>query len=189
MKTQRVSGPAQEPMTVAEVRMHLRNPEITSNDSEYVWWIQAAREQVENKLGRALLTQTWDASLDSFPTSTIELPRPPLQSVTSVIYLDADGAAQTLAADQYVVHTTGKIGTVQLAYGATWPSTYGQENAITIRYVAGWTSPAQVPKVITSYMKLLIDAMDKNRSLVTERETFLSPFAERLLDEHRVFYV
>jgi uncharacterized phiE125 gp8 family phage protein len=198
MIIKRVSISDDEPLSIAEVRVHLRNPEITSNDAELLDFIKVAREQVEHKLSRAIITQTWDAIFDGFPpyaTSTafgaylysgpfIELPYPPLQSVTSITYYDADNVAQTLASSAYTVDTVG--GIIRLATNESWPSSYSRYDAVTVRYVAGWATPEDIPAVIKAYMKLCVEAMDKNRSLLQEREMTLTPFAERLLDAYRM---
>ena len=53
-------------------------------------------------MGRALLTQTWDMYLDEFPCAgEIIIPLSPLQSVTSVSYVDQHGATQTWASANY----------------------------------------------------------------------------------------
>lgn len=59
--------------------------------------ITASRELVEDMTSRALLTQTWDYCLDSFPGKDyIKLPFGNLQSVTSVKYTDSDGTETNL---------------------------------------------------------------------------------------------
>ena len=195
-----ITPPTDEPLTVAEVRMHLRNPEITSNDAELLEFIKVAREHVEGKLQRSIITQTREVLLERFPPfpdrfglyalplqTHIELPYPPLQSVTSVTYYDADEVQTTLDSADYVVDTTS--GWVRLATDASWPSTATRYDAVIVRYVAGWATAEDVPSVIKAYMKLYIEAMDKNRSLLQEREMTLTPFAERLLDPYRILSV
>lgn len=188
-----ITGPQEEPLTVPEVRMHLRQPEISSNDAEIVWFIQAAREMVQNKLSRSLLTQTREATLDRFPSycegNAIELPFPPLQSVTSVKYMDESQVEQTLASTEYSVDATGRRGRLLLGYGKSWPSTLCNPGAVKVRYVAGWTNAAQVPQAIKQYMRGLIAATNGHRSLLQEKEMFLTPYMERLLDEWRILGV
>jgi len=63
-----VTPPAVEPVTLDEAKAHLR---LDSNeDDTYVSaLIAAARERVELFLRRALITQTFEFTLDGFPAS------------------------------------------------------------------------------------------------------------------------
>lgn len=76
-------------------------------------------------------------------TAWIELPKPPLVEVLSITSIDVDGVTQTFPVDQYLVDApTGpkaRRGRVALAYGATWPWTQDQIDALTIRFVAGYS--------------------------------------------------
>lgn len=80
-------------------------------------------------------------NLDKFPSSVtdaLELPWPPLQSITSITYYDTDGDEQTWSADEYAVDITTIKGRVRPAYGETWPATRVMMGAVTITYVAGY---------------------------------------------------
>lgn len=78
----------------------------------------------------------------------IVIPLPPLQSVTSVKYLDTDGVQQTLDPATYVVQK-GEPSHIVLANGATWPSVLLMPEAVTIRFVAGYgDNEADVPQPI-----------------------------------------
>ena len=91
----------------------------------------------------------------------IELPKPPLQSVTSVTYRDTAGTLQTWAATNYVVDTPAgprcRRGRLSLAYGISWPSTYGQASDITIRFVCGYGAAASsVPALSRQAMLMAV---------------------------------
>lgn len=210
MRADRVAAPTFEPLTVQEVRMHLKNPEITENNAEILWFIKSAREACEHKLGRAIVTQTWEATFDGFPpfvdsagrctwpyyTGTgcdlcrdIPLPYPPLQSVTSIKYLDGNNAEQTMSAADYTVITSGTYGCVRLNPTASWPAIGSGYPAVKIRFVAGWATPDTVPENIKHWMKLYVESCDKYRGMQGEREIYSSPFAERLLDRDRIVSV
>lgn len=101
--------------------------------------------------GVACLTSTWDFKADCFPCGStvrdqaIRLPLRPVQSVTSVKYVDTAGAEQTLAGSEYVVHLEDPAPALIVpAYGKVWPSTRAVLNAVTVRFVAGWTGPAAI---------------------------------------------
>lgn len=103
--------------------------------------IPTARERAEQETGRQLITAVWELSLHAFP-ALIELPRPPLQSVTWVKYVDLDGTLQTLDPSAYEVKAYAgpacRRGLVAPAYGREWPSTRDQVGAVTVRFVAGY---------------------------------------------------
>jgi len=114
--------------------------------------IAEAIDAIERATGRALITQTWDVKYPRFPDSgvPIELPRAPLQGVTSVTYVDADGASQTWASSNYSVDApAGPFairGRLIPGYEVTYPTTRLQPDAVTIRYTAGYgDAPEDVP--------------------------------------------
>jgi len=148
--------------------------------------IVSAREQAEAITRRALITQTLKLYLDSFPAE-IEVPRPALQSVTAIKYLDSDGTEQTLAADQYRVDISSLPARVVPAYGCTWPTIRGDIGGVNIEYVAGYGLAADVPQSIKQWMLLVIGAMWEIREqIVTGQITDLTGFADALLAPHRV---
>src|SRR5512137_379977 len=95
---------------VSEVKGHLRLITEEERDRVEQVLIPAATSWAETATGRALITQTWKLLLDGFPSglggwlggyvttgaaSAITLPKPPLQSVTTVKYVDESGVLQT----------------------------------------------------------------------------------------------
>ena len=132
------SGPAGEPISRTEAKLHLR-VDATTEDSLTDVLITAARQWVETFTGRQLITATYVLQRDSLP-SRVMLPHPPLQSVSSVAYVDTAGSAQTAAATLYDVLTHRTPGEVILGYGDTWPTTRGHTNDVTITYKAGYSS-------------------------------------------------
>jgi uncharacterized phiE125 gp8 family phage protein len=130
----------------------------TTGDPELLDLLKVARQHLENRFGRAFLTQTWRLTLGRFPCiDTIELPMPVLVSVTSLSYVDANGATQTMSAGDYSVDTDHFPGRIVLGYGKTWPSTRCQENAVTIVFIAGYASAALVPMNWKHALKLQIE--------------------------------
>ncbi len=199
MGLQQVIAPATDPITLGEARQHCRIT-MVEDDGLLVGYLIAARTHVETHLRRALITQTWDFTIDhDWPQERragvlrdqIVLPKAPLQSVTSISYVDTAGNVQVLAANQYLVDATGLQGRIDPAYGVTWPTVREQLAAITVRIVCGYGSnPGDVPESIRQAMLLLIGHWYENREAVNVGNIVSEmPMAvEALLFPHRVFY-
>lgn len=184
-----VTPPDGEPLVPQEAIDHLRLEASTSEDALLAAWVTAAREVVEHRTQRSLLTQTWELTLEGFPCGrVIHLPRPPLKSVTSITYVDTAGASQTLATSAYQVDTTGIVGRIRPAYATPWPPTRCQFNAVTIRFVAGYGDPAAVPAALKAAMQLLLANWYENREAVITGTiaTQLPLGVEALLDPYQV---
>lgn len=167
-----VTAPTLEPLTVAEAKAHLR-VDAADQDGLISSLIVAARQYAEAFTRRAFITQTWDLFYDSFPnqdeisnTQQIDLPYPPLQSVTSVKYTDLGGVVQTLDPATYIIDADGP-GRIALAYLKFWPVFRQVANSIQIRIVAGYGPAASdVPQTIKQAMLLLIGHWFQNREAV-----------------------
>lgn len=152
-----VLAPQSEPITLTEAKLNLR---VDGDDEDDLIraLIVAAREHIEDITRRALLTQTWDFCLDSWPDRDfIRLPFGNLQSVTSIKWKDTDGTETTLTlTTDYLVETNGEqCGRIVLPYGGSWPTgTLYPSNPITIRFVCGWTTATLIPGKIKVAVKL-----------------------------------
>jgi uncharacterized phiE125 gp8 family phage protein len=192
MKAVLVTAPTLEPVSVPEVKDHLR-VDHNYEDELIANLVASCREQVEQITNRAIMTQTWDYHLDRFPDKDyIALPFGNLQSVTHVKHKDSSGVETTMTVStEYLVETNGeRHGRIVLPYGVTWPSgPFYPSNPITIRFVCGWTSALLVPKRIKQAIKLLCAAQYEARGdaytgqmTVTEDQT-----AENLLWNERLW--
>ena len=161
-----VSPKRNEPVTLDELKSHLRIFHF-DEDLEISAYLRAARETAEAWANRALITQTATVKMSRFPVSTtqlIELPFGTLQSVTSITYVDADGASQTWASSNYIVDTGHIPGRVGLAFNASWPSTRDWDLPITILYEVGFgTTTASVPQALRTAVKMLAAEMYERR--------------------------
>ena len=139
-----VTGPESEPLEGDFVRdQHLRVASGSAEDDYIEHLIKAARRMAERITRRALMTQTWSMSMERFPAcGEIVIPRPPLQSVESIVYLDENGVEQTWGGSPlpYDVTTpsgpSAKYGRIRPAYDEVWPTTRSQSMASTYRSAA-----------------------------------------------------
>jgi uncharacterized phiE125 gp8 family phage protein len=170
-------APIEEPVTLAEAQLHLRvdhNDELDLINS----LLRTARDFCERFTNRQFVTATYDLTIDRFPTQSfwssmskayvwesgdIILPKPPLQSVTSITYVDGSGMSQTLSATVYEVDTGLQPGAIRLKYDQMWPSIRDQKNAITIKFKAGYGPKESVPETIKAAIKLMLGHLYENR--------------------------
>lgn len=105
--------------------------------------ITAAREVAEAITHRTLVTTTLKLTMDDFPGTAgrVNLPGPPLVSVSSVAYVDTDAVTRTLVENtDYTVDTEDtETPGIYPCYGCWWPATLDHPKAVAITYVAGYT--------------------------------------------------
>jgi len=168
----RVAGPAVEPLTVAEAKLHLR-VDISDDDAYIGTLITAAREWVENYLDRTLITTQLILRAAEFPTEELELARPPMVAsgtATAVVitYTLADTTTATLSTALYRVDRTSTPGNVAPIINGTWPSDVIEDaNAVAVTYYAGYgPTSASVPATIRHACLMLIGHWYESRSTV-----------------------
>lgn len=150
--------------------------------------IASARQHAETVLKRYLITQTIDLYLDCFDEFEIKLP--PIQSVSAITYVDTNGDTQTLAADQYLVDAVSTPARITPAYGVTWPSVRYQNNAVKIRFIAGYGAASAVPQCIKNWLLMRVKTLYETRDSVTMANgTIVLPesYIDGLLDPERVW--
>jgi len=191
MSRKLIIAPAAEPITLTTAKLHLRVT-TTSDDALITALISAAREECENEIRRALISQTWEKYLDKFPAG-IELFYPPFISLTSVTYIDENQATQTLAGTEYTVDDKQEPAWIVPAYGKSWPTTLAVINAVTIKFVCGYgAADTDVPKAIKNWLLLRIADLYINRSSVVMESGSINVavvparFTDSLLDRYRI---
>lgn len=164
-----VQTPATElPVTLETVRYHLRNEDMRFDDALLATYIRAACGYVERTYGLALLTQTIKQYHAAFPAGSdtpLLLRIAPLASITSIVYTDTDGAAQTWSASEY---TSGRLdlgGFIVPAIGYTWPGSVASlPNAVTVTYQAGFgASQSSLPAPVVQAILLIVGDMYQRR--------------------------
>ena len=157
-------APGTEPLTAAEVIEHCRLESSAITDPIIGVLIASARAAAEQELRRVLITQTLDAYFDSFPHAwPHEILLPPLTSVSAITYVDTDGVTQTLASIEYQVDAISQPARIAPAYSKYWPATREQNNAVKVRFVAGYGAAAAVPACVRNWMLMRISTLWENR--------------------------
>jgi uncharacterized phiE125 gp8 family phage protein len=155
-----IHEPPFEPVTLADVYRVLKvdptgSPATHPLDDDFTRQITTARRNVEQQTRRSLVRQTLRLSMGDFPVpqwagawvkrygravlpvSKIELFRPPVISVQSVQYFDADNTLQTVSASDYYL-TDDLVPELRFASSFTAPTVYDRPDALRVTYVTGY---------------------------------------------------
>lgn len=139
-----------EPVTLEDVKRRLR-VEFTDDDNDVELMIASARDHAEKYCNVLFAEQTVELKCDCW-ADMARLPVAPVKSVTSISYVDTDGADQTLAADVYEELFDALEAAIVLAYGKQWPSTRSGSR-ITVTAVAGYgDAPGAVKHAILLFI-------------------------------------
>lgn len=146
----------------------------TTANPEIVRRISAVCDRCEGATNRATTTQTWDEFFDATPCERfIEVPKPPLQSVTHIKYRDSSGTWLTFSADSYEViggHTPPVLearparGRIVLKTGYSWPTTDGRPGCFQVRFVCGYGLASAVPALLKEAMLIDLGTLDLVRA-------------------------
>lgn len=187
MKLVTVTAPTEEPVSLDDAKAQVSIIDDTSHDARLLRLIKAARLQAEAHTGMRALTQTVRLELDTFPAGAIDLAAYPVQSITSVVYDDADNVQQTLTANtHFYSDITGMVP--RLLPVDSWPDTKdGKPGAVRITMVVGYTSAELVPEdfsqaVLMRVAELFDQTMESVQGMMTAPA---SVGFELLLSPHR----
>lgn len=139
-------------LSLLEVKTFLN---LTGNDHDAMLetLIGMATEWAEKTTSRVLLPKTVKQYWDQWPACvTWELGLTPVATVSSVQYLDEDGATQTWSATNYTADTKSTPARIFPTDSADYPALGNYPNAVIVTYTAGYATPADVPDSIKSAM-------------------------------------
>ena len=176
-----------EPVTLAEAKAALR-VDYANEDDLINSLIKSARQFCEQEISLSFLTQTWQLKLDCWPCGIIELPYGPVQSISSITYVDTEGDTQTLDSSVYQLDGSSIVARLYTAYGESWPSVRDQLAPIEINYVAGNLTAEDVQDDIKTAIKLLVGHWLQNRSDTTTFTLNNIPYGvNRLIKHYKAF--
>lgn len=180
----RTSDPTAYPVTVSDVKLYGRIG-TTAHDTMLQDLIVAAVAEVEEICHRALITQTWEYVIKGFCDEDIDIPRPPLQTIATIKYIDTNGEEQTVHADSYQVTTKSEPGEVRINPGYQWPPVgVGYSEPVTVTFVAGYgNAGSAVPqKIKQAIIALVVHWYDNGIAAP------IPSGVHRVLDNYRVPY-
>lgn len=204
-KTLEVTTSTDNPViTVGDMADFLRHDEAGDN-AIIEAYIEEATEAVKEYLRVAIKTETMVYRADRFAdysgddrmarmgpgvhtasknhilgsVDKLDLPFPPLQSVTSVTTYDTSNSSSVYSSDNYTVDLQG--GRIYLDEGASWPSNLRDTNAVEVEYVAGYGSGSVPEPIVGAIRKYVMNVFDGCAGLSDEVRRDLSPY--RITDE------
>ena len=191
MGYQITQAPAGEPLTLVEVKAHLR-VELPDDDALILLLITAVRQHAEQITARSLMTQKWSYVTDGFykpETATLRLEKGPITSIDSINYVAMDGTTQVMPATDYIADLSGQLARITPRFGKIWPITLPQIASTTVNFTAGYGAAADVPQGLKHWIKLRIGSLYENREdvLVGPRIIVIEmPFIDSLLEPYRI---
>jgi uncharacterized phiE125 gp8 family phage protein len=136
MTLARITPPVGEPVTLAEMKLHMRVTH-TSEDGLIGNLIKAAREEVEQATGLALISQGWRLYLDCWPESgVVLLQRAPVISLNTVTVFESAGSPSSPSLAGFVLDRASRPA--RLALPDAVASAGKELNGIEIDFTAGF---------------------------------------------------
>lgn len=130
------TAPAAEPIDLTITKAMLR-VDFSADDTLIAQMISAARINAEEISGLVGITTTYQTWLQAWPWPVIELPRRPVQTITSVKYYTETGVLTTIDSSNYTLSAIAEKPCIIPDYGYTWPTDLRNRDAIVIEYTAG----------------------------------------------------
>ena len=195
MKTVLVTSSTGEPITLEELKNHLRIMPGETEDDEYLrTLITMSRERVEEITNRKLMPQTWKLHLNNWPnTDYIQLPYGRVRSVpsTGIVYTNSTNNSTTFSSTAWSASTASDPGRVYLEYDSDWPSsvTLDNKDPISVEFNCGYSSRGSIPASIKHAMKIICSDYYENRESVVTGMTVTAsiPIVKALLQPYRNF--
>lgn len=192
-------------VSVSDMAAFLKLDDDSADNALLASYIEVATEAVKNFTNRAIKTETLTYTSDGFSAKDgdealiamgpgvhtgsrsyilggydyIDLPFPPLQSITSITTYDTANSGTVFSSASYSTDTTG--GRVYLNSGYSWPTDLRDHNAVEIIYVAGYGSgsvPTPIEEAIRRYVAQIYEGCE---GMTAEIKRLLMPY--RIMDQ------
>lgn len=207
----RTTPPAVEPVSLSDVKAHLRI-DHAADDALLTTMIGEAREEIEQASGMAMISQGWRLTVDRWPVgrdewwdgvregsirelygpdsaTRLKLPVYPLISVTGVTVYDTAGNATSVnVASTFDVDTQSRPGRLALKFSQTWPVALRPTNAIQVEYTAGFgTVAGAVPGPLKRAIKAMVGHLYSHRGDGCDpTDAYHASGAAMIMGEYRV---
>ncbi len=132
--------PPEALVSLDEIKAHCR---VVWDDEDNILagFVSAATAHLDGEaglLGRCIAEQTWQITLDAFPTSAIELRPGKVTEISSIAYdQKSDGEVVSMSPSDFHLYNDTYGSFVVPAKGASWPETEDVYSAVQIQFVSG----------------------------------------------------
>ena len=169
-----VSPPAAEPLSLDDMKAHLR---LSTHDEDGTvsQLLVAARHALEARAGIAFLQQAWTYSLDRSRVAELPdvlIPISPVKSIGAVTIITRNGDRRVLEPDRYEAQT-GTLGRVKFL--TPLPTDVRALGGIEIDFVAGHDTISLIPAELRHAIRLLTAHFFENRESASEARVFSIP--------------
>ncbi len=181
-----LSGPAAEPVTLAQAKAHLR-VEHDDDDDIIAALIAGSRIHVETQTRRALITQSWRLTRDVWPESGFVAVLPvPLVALDAARVYRADGTMQAIDVAAFTLDSAASPARLGFTRGAL-PIPERPFAGIEIDVTCGYGDEGDdVPEPLRQAIRLLVAHWYENRGLVSEEIAVLPQTVAALIAPYRV---
>lgn len=178
----RVPGDVHEPISVPEMKLHLR-VDYDVEDSLIAANLKAAREWIERRCEISIVQQVWEYRTDGFPASYV-FPKPPTNGLEAVSYIDGDRNLEYVDPEIYDFIEGGEGAPAEVILAGEVPTNIANRpDAVRLRFSTGFPpsddSPADyganVPEDLKQAIRALASSYFETRSSV-----ILSPVRQEL---------
>jgi uncharacterized phiE125 gp8 family phage protein len=176
-----LSPPAVEPLTLVEIRAHLR---LDTEDEDALLLALAivAREHLERETGLVLASRDFRLCRDDWPVDGIlTIPRGPVRAVSAVTVYDAEGAPQAVDLAGHLLDGEARPARLWLR---DVPQPGRAMNGVEVEFSAGFgESGHDVPETLKRAMLVHVAAMFACRGVVAvdAQPAVLPPGYQRLI--------
>lgn len=180
-----LTPPTAEPLTLAEIKAHLRL-DGSEEDTLLSSLITTAREHLERETGLCLIAQSWRFYLDRWPQDGIvRIEKYPLRTIDAVTVYEADGTAVEVPLEDHLLDAEARPARLWLRN----PPMPGQAmNGIEIDFSAGFgEAGADIPDTLKRAMSIHVGHMFAFRGVVSpdQQPAGIPDGYERLIGPYR----
>jgi uncharacterized phiE125 gp8 family phage protein len=182
-----ITPPSAEPLTLAEVKAHLRL-DGAEEDALLQSLVNTAREFLERETGLCLIAQTWRLYLDRWPQGgVIRILKSPVQEIKTVTVYGLEGEPVQVSLEDHLLDGAGRPARLWLRHT---PVTGRTVNGIEIDFSAGYgEAGTDLPDTLKRAMLIHIGQMFAFRGAISPDqqppgipdgyERLISPFRMR----------
>lgn len=188
------------PVTLAELKAHVQAADFDDDDAQLEIFLDAAIDFVADRTGLTLRRSSWRIDRCDWWSGCLQVLLAPVRDVT-LIYIDTDGAEQTVAADLYRWQRT-ELGAAEIHFldAFTSPTVKADTfNAVQVELEAGFDPDPtatgagddpelEFPMRVRQAVLMLAASWYRNREAVAEADHKVVPLAaEALMAQLRIY--